>query len=91
MAANQNMYVESTSTVIKTSLESKEKTKLSASDTDKLNAYRNEIKQARQQRDNEMMLKKDLTEKIVLTWKELKDSRTKQGFRNTDVKLIIKK
>ena len=38
-----------------------------------------------------MMLKKDLTEKIVTTWKELKDIRNKQGFRNTDVKLIIKK
>lgn len=87
LANVQNNYVQSTSSVINRNLQSK----VSQVDINKLNAYKNEIKQARQQRDNEMLLKKDLLEKILVTWKELKDLRAKQGYRNTDVKLTIKK
>ncbi len=91
-AADRNLYVESTSTVIRTQLDQIGTDKLLApADMNKLNAYRYEIKQVRQQRDNEMMLKKDLTEKILSTWKELKEIRTKRGFKNTELKLIIKK
>ncbi len=82
------MYIESTSTVLKTKLN---KANITQIDLNKLAVYRNEIKQTRQQRDNEMMLKKNLTEKILVTWKELKDIRIKQKFRNTDLKLIIKR
>ncbi len=82
------MYIESTSTVLKTKLNNANITQI---DSNKLAVYRNEIKQTRQQRDNEMMLKKNLTEKILVTWKELKDIRIKQKFRNTDLKLIIKR
>lgn len=60
-------------------------------DIARLNSYKNEIKKTRQQRDNEMLLKKNLTEKILSTWKELKDLRFKQNYRNTEYKLIIKK
>ncbi len=90
-AIERNMYVESTSTVIRSQLDQVKDKGLAPTDLNKLNAYRYEIKQARQERDNEMMLKKDLTEKIVSTWKELKEVRSKRGFRNTDLKLIIKK
>jgi hypothetical protein len=90
-AADRNMYVESTSTVIKTKLNIESSARQSTNDINQLRAYRNEIKQTRRQRDNEMMLKKNLTEKILLTWKELKDIRIKQQFRNTDIKLIIKR
>jgi hypothetical protein len=82
------MYIESTATVLKTKLNNANITQI---DLNKLAVYRNEIKQTRQQRDNEMMLKKNLTEKILITWKELKDIRIKQKFRNTDLKLIIKR
>ena len=85
------MYVESTSSVIKTKLNIDSSARQSNKDINQLRAYRNEIKQTRQQRDNEMMLKKNLTEKILITWKELKDIRLKQQFRNTDLKLIIKR
>ena len=62
-------------------------------DTDvaRFNSYKNEIKKTRQLRSNEMLLKKNLTEKILSTWKELKDIRIKQNYRNTEYKLIIKK
>lgn len=83
------MYIESTSKIIKTKFTND--SNISANDLNKLTAYRNEIKQARQQRDNEMLLKKSLTEKMLITWKELKDLRSRQQFRNTDLKLIIKK
>ncbi len=60
-------------------------------DLNRLNAYKNEIKQTRQQRDIEMKQKKNLIEKILITWRELKELRKKQNFRTTDIKLIIKK
>jgi hypothetical protein len=60
-------------------------------DRKKLNAYRYEIVKTRQERNKEMRLFKNLVEKIIETWKELKDLRQKQQFRNTQVKLIIKK
>lgn len=60
-------------------------------DIARLNSYKNEIKQTRQHRANQMLLKKNLTEKILSTWKELKDIRIKQNYRNTEYKLIIKK
>ena len=101
IAADRHMYIESTSTIIKSPVGSQiENNKnmnmlssrsIAVADINKLNAYRYEIKQVRQQRDNETMLKKDLIEKILVTWKELKDIRTKRGFRNTDLKLVIKK
>ena len=61
------------------------------SDINKLNAYRYEIQKTRQERNKEMKTHKILTEKIIETWKEIKDLRTKQQFKNTDIKLIIKK
>ena len=67
------------------------KAPISSASANRLNAYRNEIKHTRQQRGNQMRLKKDLTEKILLNWKELKEIRSKQKFRNTDIKLVIKK
>ena len=88
MANSQDNYVESTASIINKALV---QSKISVVDTNKLNAYKNEIKQARQQRDNEMMLKKNLVEKILVTWKELKELRAKQGYRNTEVKLTIKR
>ena len=62
-AADRNMYIESTATVLKTKLNNANITQI---DLNKLAVYRNEIKQTRQQRDNEMMLKKNLTEKIII-------------------------
>ena len=85
------MYVEPTSTVIRSQLDRVKDKSLAPTDLNKLNAYMYDINQARQERENEMILKKDLTEKIVSTWKELKEVRTRRGFRNTDLKLIIKK
>jgi hypothetical protein len=57
----------------------------------KLNAYRYEIVKTRQERNKEVKLFKNLTEQIIETWKELKDLRQKQQFRNTQVKLTIRK
>ncbi len=88
-AASHNALVESTGAVIKTSKDSKDF--MSTSDLNRLNAYKNEIKQTRQQRDIEMKQRKNLTAKILTTWKELKEIRIKQNFRTTDYKLIIKK
>ena len=90
-ASTKNMFVESTSTVIKTKLNEEHIGNVSPANANKLLAYKNEIKQTRQLRDKEMLLKKDLTEKILVTWKELKEIRVKQNFRNTDIKLLIKK
>lgn len=64
---------------------------ISTSDLVKLNSYKNEIKQTRRQLNIEMKKHKELTEKIVLTWKELKNKRAEQKFRSTEMKLIIKK
>jgi hypothetical protein len=89
LAADHNAYIQSTGSVIKTSKDSKDF--LTTVDLNRLNAYKNEIKQTRQQRDIEMKQKKNLTEKILITWKELKEIRKKQNFRNTELKLTIKK
>ena len=91
-AANKNLYIESNGTVLKTNVGPQDKNEyISNSDLNKIVAYKNEIKQTRQQRDIELKQKKNLCEQIVKTWKELKDIRAKQQFRNTDIKLIIKK
>jgi hypothetical protein len=98
-AANKNSYVESTGKIIRlNALKGKDKNGaeqdedfITTADEGKLNAYKMEIKHTRQQRDMEMLMKKDLTEKILITWKELKDIRIKQNYRNTDLKLVIKK
>jgi hypothetical protein len=94
-AANQNSYIESTGQIIRLkAINKKDKDNddfISDVDENKLNAYKNEIKHTRQQRDMEMGMKKDLTEKILTTWKELKDIRIKQNYRSTDLKLMIKK
>ena len=89
LAADHNAYIESTGTVLKTNKDSKDF--LTTADLNRLNAYKNEIKQTRQQRDIEMKQKKTLTEKIIITWKELKEIRIKQNFRSTELKLIIKR
>jgi hypothetical protein len=60
-------------------------------DRKKLNAYRYEVVKTRQERNKEMKMSKNLAEKIIETWKELKDLRQKQQFRNTQVKLIIRR
>ncbi len=90
LAADKKMYIESTSSIIKSNNPS-ENDFITSSDANKLKAYKNEIKQTRQQRDIEMKMKKNLIQKIIATWKDLKDIRNKQQFRNTDLKLIIKK
>lgn len=89
LAADHNSYIQSTGSVIKTSKDSKDF--ITTVDLNRLNAYKNEIKQTRQQRDIEMKQKKNLIEKILITWRELKELRKKQTFRTTDIKLIIKK
>ncbi len=88
LAAERKLYIESTGSILKTDDPNEF---ITSSDANKLKAYKNEIKQTRQQRDIEMKMKKNLIEKIVATWKDLKDIRAKQQFRNTDLKLIIKK
>ena len=88
-AAAKEAYIESTGTVVKNSKSNVDI--ISTVDANRLNAYKNEIKQTRQQRDIEMKQKKNLTEKILITWKELKEIRVKQNFRSTEYKLIIKK
>ena len=86
------MYIESNGTILKNNVGQQDKSEyISNSDLNKLAAYKNEIKQTRQQRDIELKQKKNLCEQIVKTWKELKDVRAKQQFRITDIKLIIKK
>jgi coiled-coil and C2 domain-containing protein 2A len=100
--ANGNLYIESNSAIIrrigdnvpepdKDGLVGNDTHQITPANRNKIIAYRDEIKQTRQQRDIEMQQKKTLIEKIVETWKELKDLRNNQKFRNTDIKLIIKK
>lgn len=62
-----------------------------ANDMKKLMAYKYEIQKTRQERNKEMRMHKQLVEKIINTWREIKDLRQAQQYRNTDVKLIIKK
>jgi len=91
-AAQRNRYIESTSSVLITNNNMDEaKEFITPGDRKKMIAYKNEIKQIRQQRDIVMKMKKGLIEKILSTWKELKELRAKQQFRNTDIKLIIRK
>ena len=96
-AAERHLYVESTDTILSTSTSNNPSNGdetaalISPSDAHKLRAYKNEIKQAREQRDLEMRMRKTLTEKIVSVWRELKDLRKRQQFRNTDLKLVIRK
>ena len=95
-AAAKQALVESTGKIIslnamKSISKNEAEDLISSGDENKLNAYKNEIKHTRQQRDIEMRMRKELTAKIVSTWKELKDIRIKQNYRNTDLKLIIKK
>jgi hypothetical protein len=103
-AAEKNAFIESTGKVLNINNplldKPQEKQKLfedgevafiTTADESKLNAYRTEIKHTRQQRDLEMRLRKELIEKILSTWKDLKDIRFKQSYRNTDLKLVIKK
>jgi hypothetical protein len=85
-----NLYIESNSSVIPVNKNTPEDF-ITIADKNKLLAYRYEIKQTRQQRDIEMKQKKNLIEKILQTWKEIKETRNKQKFRNTEYKLIIKK
>ena len=89
-ASNRNMFIESTSTIIRAD-SNDGGALISKTDFNKLTAYQNEIKLTRQQREIEMQQKKMLTEKILQTWKELKNVRNQQQFRNTDLKLVIKK
>jgi Rps23 Pro-64 3,4-dihydroxylase Tpa1-like proline 4-hydroxylase len=89
-ASERNEYVESAQRVIKLESERNQNPDLHV-DVSRLRAYQNEIKLTREQRDIEMRMRKKLTEKILMTWKELKDLRARQQFRNTEYKLIIKK
>lgn len=60
-------------------------------DMKKLMAYKYEIQKTRQERNKDVKIHKQLVEQIIQTWKELKELRLKNQFRNTDVKLVIKK
>lgn len=91
-ASSRGRYVESTGEIVKTNVENKDTAAyISAVDANKLMAYTNEIKLTREQRDIQMKQRKTLTEKIIRTWKDLKEIRNQQQFRNTEIKLIIKK
>lgn len=89
-ATERNAYIESTQKVIKLNSE-QDNEMITQVDLSRLRAYQNEIKLTREQRDIEMAMRKQLTEKILATWRMLKDLRVRQGFRNTEFKLIIKK
>jgi predicted transcriptional regulator of viral defense system len=89
-ATERNAYIESTQKVIKLNSE-QDNEMITQVDLSRLRAYQNEIKLTREQRDIEMTMRKQLTEKILATWRLLKDLRVRQGFRNTEFKLIIKK
>ena len=60
-------------------------------DMKKLMAYKYEIQKTRQERNKDMKINKQLVEQIIQTWKELKELRQKNQYRNTDVKLAIRK
>lgn len=91
LANERNTFIQSTQKVIKLSSENHYEDMASKIDLSRLRAYQNEIKLTREQKDIEMRLRKQLTDKILSTWKELKELRNKQKFRNTEYKLIIKK
>ncbi|CAF3689292.1 unnamed protein product [Rotaria sordida] len=57
---------------------------------DRLVNYQNELRQARNQRCNEMKLDRDLLKHLLDVWKEIKDIRRANGYTTTSVKLIIK-
>ncbi|CAF4571456.1 unnamed protein product [Rotaria sp. Silwood1] len=57
---------------------------------DRLVNYQNELRQARNQRCNEMKLDRDLLKHLLDAWKEIKDIRRANGYTTTSVKLIIK-
>ena len=60
-------------------------------DRNKLTAYKYEIQKTRQERNKDMRMHKQVVEKIIQTWKEIKELRQTQNYRNTDIKLVIKK
>lgn len=70
---------------------SREKDQKELNDIKRLNAYKVEIQNTRQERDKEMRINKSLIDNIIQTWKAIKELRSKKGFRTTDIKLIIKK
>ncbi|CAF4260179.1 unnamed protein product, partial [Rotaria sp. Silwood2] len=57
---------------------------------DRLVNYQNELRQARNQRCNEMRLDRDLLKHLLDAWKEIKDIRRGNGYTTTSLKLIIK-
>lgn len=65
--------------------------KREVNDFKRLSAYKYEIQKTRDERDKKMKTQKTLVEKIIATWKDIKELRNKNGFRSTEIKLIIKK
>lgn len=91
IAAQQNAYVESNDTILRFNSDRDRANLIAPVDLNRLQAYKNEIKLTREEREIQMKQKKTLTEKILATWKELKEIRELQRFRNTEFRLIIKK
>ncbi len=57
----------------------------------RLNEYRIEIRETRQNRDVELRSDRNLMRNIIATWKQIKSLRQFQDFTNTTVKLQIRK
>ncbi|UJR21447.1 hypothetical protein I4U23_024533 [Adineta vaga] len=52
--------------------------------------YQNELRQTRNQRCNEMKLDRQLLQRLLDTWKKIKDVRRINGYTTTSVRLLIK-
>ncbi|CAF1989494.1 unnamed protein product [Rotaria magnacalcarata] len=57
---------------------------------ERLTNYQNELRQARNQRCNEMKLDRQLLKSLLDTWQKVKDIRRTNGYSTTSLKLIIK-
>jgi coiled-coil and C2 domain-containing protein 2A len=57
----------------------------------RLEAYRREVRLVRDQRDEETHRERDAVKEILVVWKKLKEARKQQGYRNTSVKLVIRR
>lgn len=53
--------------------------------------YEDDIREVRRIRNQTGRMDKELISRILMTWKDLKQMRDAQGYRNTDLKLLIKK
>lgn len=57
----------------------------------RLQTYKAEIKTMKLERDADSRRERELMRAVLGLWKEIRDVRTKQGFQNTNHKIIIKK